>query len=81
MLQIKYDDNSFKTLYNFLYFVLTNHHSKAKLKRAHLREWKSQWKGCGVGSGGDFTSDREGVLLSRHFDNSLSVYHFLNFEP
>ena len=37
-----------KPLYIFLHFVLRNHHSKAKLKRAHLREWKSEWKGSRV---------------------------------
>ena len=31
--------------------------------------------------GGDFTPNREGLLLPRPFDNSLSVYHFLKFEP
>ena len=71
-----------KTLYIFLDFVLTNHHSKTKLKRAHLRECKSESKGFGrVGREGDFTPDREGVLLPRHFDKRLSVYHFHNFEP
>ena len=33
------------------------------------------------GGEGGLYPDREGVLLSRHFDNSLSVYHFLKFEP
>ena len=32
--------------------------------------------------GGDFPRDRDGgVLVPRHFENSLSVYYLLEFEP
>ena len=53
------------------------HKCQAKLKEAHLRESKRISKGQG-----DFTPiiGRK-VLLTRHFDNSLSVYLSLEFQP
>ena len=33
------------------------------------------------GMGGDFIGSIGGMLLPRHFDNSLSMYCFLKFEP
>ena len=52
------------------------HKCKAKLKRAHLRESKRILKGCGT-----FPPIGRKVVLTRHFDNSLSVYLFFEFEP
>ena len=43
-----------------------------------IEEGIEESKGWGWG---DFAPDRDGVLLPRHFDNSLSVYLFLEFEP
>ena len=61
------------------HFVITQleHKCKAKLKGAHLRESKRISKG----SWGTLPSVGRRVLLTRHFDNSLSVYLFLEFEP
>ena len=47
---------------------------KAKLKEAHLRKSKSK------SNVGGTIQRQQGVLLPRQFDNSLSVYLFLNFQ-
>ena len=58
---------------------------KAKLKGANLRELKRESKGyeskSSIRRESKTYPDREEVLLSRHFDNSLSVYLFLEIEP
>ena len=43
-----------------------------------IEEGIEESKGWGWG---DFAPDGDGVLLPRHFDNSPSVYLFLEFEP
>ena len=59
------------------HFVITQleHKCKAKLKGAHVRESKRVSKDWG-----DVTPIERRVLLTRHFDNSLSVYLFLEFQ-
>ena len=61
-----------------LHFVITylEHKCKAKLKGAHLRESKRISKGWGT-----LPPIGRRVFLTRHFDNSLSVYLFLESEP
>ena len=67
----------FEILHHFVITYL-EHKCIAKLKGANLRESKRASKGQG-----DFSSDRGGggVLLPKHFDNSLNVYLFLEIEP
>ena len=59
-----------------LHFVINylEHQGKAKLKETHLRESKRVSKGWA-----DFISNNR--EKDRHFDNSLSVYVFVEFEP
>ena len=62
----------------FALFVVTQlgHKCKAKLKGTYLRKLKRVSK-----VGGNFTPTGRRVLLTRHFDNSLSVYLSLEFQP
>ena len=71
--------SQFKPGVSLHHFVKTQleHKCKAKLKGDHLRKSKREPKG----QGWDSNPNKEGVLFPRHFDNSLSVYLFLEFQP
>ena len=56
---------------------MLQHKRKAKLKKAHLRESKRVIEDVG----GTLPPIERRVILTRHFDNSLSVYLFPEFEP